>query len=166
MAKAKSTKKELLNTNVTIAENRKARFDYFLEEFFETGIMLTGTEVKSLRHGQCSLTESHAIVKRGEIYLHGCNIAPYGAAGIHLQHTPTRPRKLLLHRREINKLMGRIKMEGYTLVPVKIYFNARGVAKCELALAKGKKTHDKRETIKQRDWNREKSRVLRGNQKD
>ena len=163
---AKKREKELLSVNVTVAENRKARFDYFLEEFFEAGIMLTGTEVKSLRHGQCSLTESHAVAKRGDIYLMGCTIAPYGAAGIHLQHTPTRPRKLLMHKREIHKLMGRVKMDGYTLVPVKIYFNAHGVAKCEIALAKGKKAHDKRETIKQRDWNREKSRVLRGNQHD
>lgn len=165
MAK-KSTKKELLSVDVTVAENRKARFDYFLEEFFEAGMMLTGTEVKSLRHGQCSLAESHAVIKRGDVFLQGCTIAPYGAAGIHLQHTPTRPRKLLLHKREVNKLMGRIKQEGYTLVPTKIYFNARGVAKCELALAKGKKTHDKRETIKERDWNREKSRVLRNSGKE
>jgi SsrA-binding protein len=165
MAKQKKTK-DLLSVDVVIAENRKAKFDYFLEEFFEAGIMLTGTEVKSLRHGQCSLAESHAITKKGDIYLMGCTIAPYGAAGIHLQHTPTRPRKLLLHRREINKLMGRIKIEGYTLVPVKMFFNARGIAKCEIALAKGKKAHDKRETIKERDWNREKSRVLRGNQKE
>ena len=163
---AKKREKELLSSSVTVAENRKARFNYFLEEFIETGIMLTGTEVKSLRHGQCSLTEAHAVAKRGDIYLLGCTIAPYGQAGIHLQHTPTRPRKLLLHRREIDKLMGRIKMDGYTLVPTKIYFNARGIAKCEIALAKGKKEHDKRETIKQRDWNREKSRVLRGNQTD
>jgi SsrA-binding protein len=165
MAKQKKTK-DLLSVDVVVAENRKAKFDYFLEEFFEAGIMLTGTEVKSLRHGQCSLAESHAITKKGDIYLMGCTIAPYGHAGIHLQHTPTRPRKLLLHRREINKLMGRIKIEGYTLVPVKMFFNARGIAKCEIALAKGKKAHDKRETIKERDWNREKSRVLRGNQKD
>lgn len=163
---AKKREKDLLSTNVTVAENRKARFEYFLEEFFEAGIMLTGTEVKSLRHGQCSLTESHAIIKRGDILLMGCTIAPYGAAGIHLQHTPTRPRKLLLHKRELNKLMGRIKMDGYTLVPTKIYFNARGIAKCEIALAKGKKSHDKRETEKQRDWNREKSRLMRGQQND
>jgi SsrA-binding protein len=161
MAK-KETKKALISTNHTVAENRRARFDYFLEEKFEAGIMLTGTEVKSLRHGQCSLNECFAVEKNGEIWLHNSYIAPYGPAGAHLQHEPRRLRKLLLRKRQINQLMGSVRQKGYTIVPVRLFFNGRGIAKVEIALAKGKQQHDKRETIKQRDWNREKTRVLKG----
>lgn len=161
MAKDK-TLKPLISINHTVAENRRARFDYFLEEKFEAGIMLSGTEVKSLRHGQCSLNESYAVERHGDIWLTGSYIAPYGPAGAHLQHEPRRNRKLLLHKREVARLMAAVKQKGYTLVPVSLYFNARGVAKVQIALAKGKAQHDKRETIKQRDWNRDKARILRG----
>lgn len=154
--------KQLISINQTVAENRRAKFDYFLEEFFEAGIMLTGTEVKSLRHGQCSLSESYVIVKTGDIWLTGSYIAPYGTAGAHLQHDARRFRKLLLHKREVAKLSAATKQKGFTIVPVKLYFNARGLAKVTIALAKGKAEHDKRQTMKERDWNRDKARVLRG----
>ncbi len=161
MAK-KEKKSELISINQTVADNRRARFDYFLEEKFEAGIQLTGTEVKSLRHGQCSLNESYAFEKGGEIWLNNCYIAPYNPAGAHLQHEPKRQRRLLLHKKQIDKLLGSSKRDGYTIIPVRIYFNSRGLAKVEIALGKGKQDHDKRQTIKERDWNREKSRVLRG----
>lgn len=154
--------KTLISINHTVAENRRARFDYFLEESIEAGIMLSGTEVKSLRHGQCSLNESYAVERGGDIWLTGSYIAPYGPAGAHLQHEARRPRKLLLHKREIARLMAAVKQKGYTIVPVKLAFNERGIAKVEIALAKGKQQHDKRATIKEREWNRDKSRVLRG----
>ena len=157
----KGAKKNLLSTNATIAENRRARFDYILEDKFEAGIQLTGTEVKSLRRGQCSLNESHVGPKENDLYLFNANIPEYPQAGRHLQHTPTRPRKLLLHRREINRLIGAVSREGYTIVPIKLFFNDKGLAKAEIALAKGKKEHDKRETIKQRDWGREKQRLMK-----
>jgi SsrA-binding protein len=160
MAK-KSKKPQLLSTDVTIADNRKAHYDYFLEEVTEAGIMLTGTEVKSLRHGQAGLQESHISPKRGELWLLNAHIPEYQQAGQHLQHAPRRPRKLLLHTRQIHKLMGAAQRDGYTIIPTRLYFNAKGVAKLEIALAKGKKEYDKRETIKQRDWNRQKQRVLR-----
>ncbi len=150
----------------TIAENRRAKFDYFLEETFEAGIQLTGTEVKSLRHGQCSLNEAFAMEKYGDIWLSNCYIAPYNPAGAHLQHDPKRPRRLLLHKKEIHKLLGSASREGYTIVPVRLFFNARGLAKIIIALAKGKKDHDKRDSIKERDWNREKSRIMRNSRKD
>lgn len=159
---AKDKVKQLISVNHTVAENRRARFDYFLEENFEAGIMLTGTEVKSLRHGQCSLNESFVDAKSGDIWLTGSYIAPYGPAGAHLQHEPRRNRKLLLHKREMARLMAAVKQKGYTIVPVKLYFNSRGIAKVTIALAKGKAQHDKRETIKERDWNRDKARILRG----
>ena len=161
MAK-KEKKPDLLSVNATVADNRRARFDYFLEDKFEAGIQLTGTEVKSLRHGQASFNECFAAETKGEIWLHNCYIAPYNPAGAHLQHDPKRPRRLLLTKKQIHKLMGSVKRDGYTIVPVKIYFNSRGLAKVEIALAKGKAEHDKRETIKKREWNREKSKVLRG----
>jgi len=160
MAK-KDKKHALLSTDVVIADNRKANFEYFLEDKIEAGIMLTGTEVKSLRHGQCGLQESHIAPKKGELWLLNAHIPEYQQAGPHLQHAPRRPRKLLLHAKEMNKLMGAAARQGYTIVPTKIYFNAKGVAKLEIALAKGKKEYDKRETIKERDWNRQKQRVLR-----
>jgi SsrA-binding protein len=161
MAKKNTGKGGLLSVDVTVAENRRARFDYHLEERFVAGMMLTGTEIKSLRHGQCSLNEAHVGPRKDEMWLYNCHIAEYKPAGAHLQHAPTRPRKLLLHRKEIHKLSGAVKREGYTIVPTKIYFNGRGLAKIEIALAKGKKLHDKRATEKERDWSREKRRLLR-----
>jgi SsrA-binding protein len=161
MAKKNKTKAGLLSTDVTVAENRRARYDYHLEERFNAGIVLTGTEIKSLRHGQCSLNESHVGTRKDEIFLFGAHIAEYAPAGAHLQHEPIRPRKLLLHRKEIHKLAGAVKKEGYTIVPTRLYFNARGIAKIEMALAKGKKQYDKRATEKDRDWGREKARLLR-----
>ena len=161
MAKKKDKKNQLLSTDVTIADNRKANYEYFLEDKMEAGIVLTGTEVKSLRHGQCGLQESHIAPKRGELWLWNAHIPEYQQAGRHLQHAPRRPRKLLLNARQIHRLMGAVNRDGYTIVPTRIYFNAKGLAKLEIALAKGKKEYDKRETIKQRDWDRQKSRVLR-----
>jgi SsrA-binding protein len=161
MMSKKEKQKILISVNHTVAENRRARYDYFLEEKFEAGIQLTGTEVKSLRHGLCSLSESFAGDKQGEIWLFNSYIAPYGPAGAHLQHEPRRPRKLLLKKKEADKMLGSIRREGYTLVPVRLYFNGRGLAKVEIALAKGKQQHDKREDIKKRDWGREKQRLMR-----
>ncbi len=161
MAQKKDKSKQLISVDHTVAENRRARFDYFLEEKFEAGIVLTGTEVKALRHGLCSLNESFAGDKNGEVWLFNSYIAPYGPAGAHLQHEPRRPRKLLLKKKETDKMLGSIRREGYTLVPVSLYFNGRGLAKVQIALAKGKQQHDKRDAIKERDWNREKRRTLK-----
>ncbi|MFM5914709.1 SsrA-binding protein SmpB [Chakrabartia godavariana] len=144
----------------TVAENRRARYDYFIDTTYEAGLALTGTEVKALRFGEGSIVESYAEVNNGEVWLVNANI-PEFSHGNRFNHEPKRPRKLLLHGREINKLHGAVARDGMTLVPLSIYFNSRGRAKVELALAKGKKTHDKRETIKQRDWKREAGRLLR-----
>ena len=143
-----------------VADNRRARFDYALEDFFEAGIMLTGTEVKSLRAGEGNIADSYAEVKGGEVWLVNANI-PEFSHGNRFNHEPKRPRKLLLNAREIRKLTGAVQRGGYTLVPMQIYFNDRNRAKVELALAKGKKLHDKRETVKERDWARDKARLLR-----
>ncbi|MDT8757778.1 SsrA-binding protein SmpB [Sphingomonas psychrotolerans] len=144
----------------TVAENRRARFDYFIEQTYEAGIALTGTEVKSLRFGEGSIAEAYAEVNDSGVWLVNSNI-PEFSHGNRYNHEPKRPRKLLLHEREINKLHGAVAREGMTLVPLSIYFNGRGRAKVELALAKGKKTHDKRDSIKERDWKREQGRLLR-----
>ncbi|MDG5487639.1 SsrA-binding protein SmpB [Sphingomonas sp. FW199] len=144
----------------TVAENRRARFDYAIETVYEAGIALTGTEVKSLRFGEGSIVESYAEVKDGQVWLVNSTI-PEFSHGNRYNHEPKRPRKLLLHEREIRKLHGAVAREGMTLVPLSVYFNGRGRAKVELALAKGKKAHDKRETIKERDWKREQQRLLR-----
>jgi SsrA-binding protein len=144
----------------TVAENRRARFDYAVDEVFEAGIALKGTEVKSLRFGDGSIAESYAEVKDGEIWLVNSNIPEFSHGNRH-NHEPKRPRKLLLTGREINKLHGAVARDGMTLVPLSVYFNSRGRAKVELALAKGRKAQDKREYIKERDWNREKARVMR-----
>jgi SsrA-binding protein len=144
----------------TVAENRRARFEYFIEETFEAGIALTGTEVKSLRFGEGSIAESYAEVRDGEAWLVNANI-PEFSHGNRFNHVPKRPRKLLLHAREIEKLLGAVERKGMTMVPLSIYFNARGRAKVELALAKGKQAHDKRQTLKDRDWQRDKARLLR-----
>ncbi|CEG07768.1 SsrA-binding protein [Afipia felis] len=143
-----------------VAENRKARFNYSIEDTIEAGVMLTGTEVKSARNGKSTIAESYADTKGGEIWLVNANIPEYLQAN-RFNHEPRRPRKLLLHKRQINKLIGAIEREGMTLIPLKMYFNEQGRLKLELALAKGKKLHDKRETEKKRDWSREKSRLLR-----
>lgn len=144
----------------TVAENRRARYEYFIEEKFEAGIALQGTEVKSLRFGEGTIAESYAEVRDEAVWLVNANIPEFSHGNRH-NHEPKRPRKLLLTTREINKLHGAVMREGMTLVPLSIYFNGRGRAKVELALAKGKKTHDKRETIKERDWQRDKQRLLR-----
>jgi len=143
-----------------VAENRKARFNYEIGDTLEAGIALTGSEVKSLRSGRANIADSYATDDGGELYLINAHIAEYKQAG-RTNHAPTRPRKLLLHRKEIGKLAGAIQREGMTVVPLKIYFNARGIAKVELGLAKGKKLHDKRETEKKRDWERQKGRLMR-----
>ncbi len=143
------------------AQNRKARFNYSIEDTLEAGIVLTGTEVKSLRRGLASLQEAFAGDKNGELTLMNAYIAEYQEAGRHLQHEPRRPRKLLVHAKQRDKWLGLIKREGMTLVPLSIYFNPRGIAKVKLGLAKGKEKADKRETIKQREWNRDKARILR-----
>jgi SsrA-binding protein len=143
-----------------VADNRKARFNYEIGETFEAGISLTGTEVKSLRVGKATIAESYADARGGEIWLVNSNISEYRQGG-RFNHAPKRPRRLLLHRRQINKLVGAVEREGMTLVPLKLYFNEKGRAKIELALAKGKKLHDKRETEKKRSWERERGRLLR-----
>jgi SsrA-binding protein len=143
-----------------VAENRKARFNYEIGEVFEAGIALSGTEVKSLRGGKATIAESYADTRDGEIWLINANIPEYLQANRY-NHLPKRPRKLLLHRRQINKLAGAIEREGMTLVPLKLYFNDKGRAKIEIALARGKKLHDKRESEKKRSWQREKGRLLR-----
>jgi len=141
-----------------VAQNRKARHDYFIEEIFEAGIVLEGTEVKSLREGKASIVDAHASETHGSLYLLNCYIPEYSKAN-RFNHFPRRPRKLLLHKREINKLLGKVKLKGYTIVPISIYFNNRNKAKIELGLAKGKAQHDKRATIKEREWEREKGRI-------
>ena len=153
-------KPEAFNKVKTVAENRRARYDFHIDDKYEAGIVLTGTEVKSLRFGEGSIAESYAEVRDDQIWLINANI-PEFSHGNRFNHEPKRPRKLLLHEREINKLYGAVARDGMTLVPLSIYFNGRGRAKVELALAKGKKAHDKRETIKERDWKREAARLLR-----
>jgi SsrA-binding protein len=144
----------------TVAENRRARYEYAIDQVFEAGIALTGTEVKSLRFGEGTIAESYAEVKGDELWLVNANI-PEFSHGNRFNHEPRRPRKLLMKGREIAKLGGAVTRQGMTLVPLSIYFNQRGRAKVELALAKGKKLHDKRETEKARDWKREQARLLR-----
>ncbi|MDE1152324.1 MAG: SsrA-binding protein SmpB [Micavibrio sp.] len=146
--------------NKTVAQNRKARFDYFIEDVLEAGIILTGTEVKSLRSGQASIAESYADVKGSEVFLLNIYIPEYNKAHVKLQHEVRRPRKLLLHKNQLNKMIGAVQRKGTTLVPLSIYFNDRGIAKVELGVAVGKKQHDKRDALKARDWQREKSRLM------
>jgi SsrA-binding protein len=143
-----------------VAENRKARFDYAVEEKFEAGLALSGTEVKSLRFGEGSIAESYAEIRDGQAWLVNANI-PEFSHGNRFNHEPKRPRKLLLHEREIAKLVGAVERQGMTLVPLTIYFNARGRAKVELALAKGRQSHDKRQHLKEQDWKRDKARIMR-----
>ncbi len=148
------------HTHRVATENRRARRDYFIDERFEVGLVLAGGEVKSPRAGKASLTDAYAGEKAGEIWLFNAYIPEYAAAG-HFGHEPRRPRKLLLHRRQIKRLIGVVKREGVTLVPLKIYFNARGIAKVDLGLARGKRKYDKREAEKTRDWARQKARLMR-----
>ena len=142
-----------------ISNNRKAKFNYFLSEFFEAGIVLYGSEVKSLRSGRANISESYAFDSKGEMYLVNSHIPSYKESSYN-DHDPNRNRKLLLSKKEINKLIGRVHKEGYTLIPTKLYFK-KGKAKVEIAVAKGKREYDKRQTKKKRDWNREKARFFR-----
>ncbi|HEY0832791.1 MAG TPA: SsrA-binding protein SmpB [Azospirillum sp.] len=143
------------------AQNRRARFDYFIEDNLEAGIMLTGTEVKSLRSGKVSINESYAGLSKGELYLFNAHFPEYGLAGRWLQHEVRRPRKLLVHRRELDKLRGALKTKGITLIPMSLYFNDRGIAKLQIGVATGKKKVDKRQTEKERTWQRDKARLMR-----
>jgi len=151
---------ETFNKVKTVAENRRARFDYMIDEVFEAGIVLQGTEVKSLRFGEGSIAESYAEVNGEEVWLVNSNI-PEFSHGNRFNHEPKRPRKLLMHGREISKLHGAVARKGMTLVPLSIYFNGQGRAKVELALARGKNAADKRATTKEREWKREQGRLLK-----
>jgi len=144
-----------------VAENRQARYEYFITDTWEAGLQLTGTEVKSLRRGQSNIAESYASAEEGGLWLVNAYIPEYQGAGRFFQHEPRRKRRLLLHAREIHKIAIAVERQGMTIVPLELYFNARGIAKLKLALAEGKKLHDKRETAKKRDWNREKARIMR-----
>lgn len=152
------TKQEF--TGRPVAENRKARYNYAVGETFEAGIVLTGTEVKALRAGTVNIAESYAEEKNGELWLINAHINEFSHGNIH-NHEPRRPRKLLMHRREINKIAAAIQRAGMTLVPLKVYFDNNGRAKLLIGLARGKKAHDKREDIKQRDWDRQKQRLMK-----
>ncbi|MCG8694903.1 MAG: SsrA-binding protein SmpB [Minwuiales bacterium] len=143
-----------------IADNRKARFNYAIEDTVEAGLVLTGTEVKALREGRANIAEAYAAPDNGELWLINAHIPEY-KSGNRFNHEPRRPRKLLLHKKQLEKLLGLAKQGGMTVVPLKLYFNERGVAKLEIAVARGKKQHDKRQTIKDRDWQRQKQRLMR-----
>jgi SsrA-binding protein len=151
-------KKQIIDNS--IAKNKKVYHDYFIEEHFEAGISLQGWEVKSLRAGRAQLKESYVLIKEGEAYLFGCHISPLSSASTHVNPDPTRTRKLLLHREELNKLIGSVERKGYTLMPLAMYWK-RGRAKLDVGLAKGKKDYDKRATEKDRDWQRDKQRLMR-----
>lgn len=157
MASKKSKSKVSSNT---IAVNRQATHDYFIEERFEAGLMLHGWEVKSLRDGRLQLKESYVLIKNGEAWLFGAHISALSSASTHVHPDATRTRKLLLHRQELNKLIGNVERKGYTLVPLSMYWK-KGLAKLEIGLAKGKKLHDKRAASKDRDWQREKERIMK-----
>lgn len=143
-----------------IAKNRRASFDYFIEENLEAGIVLKGSELKSIRAGKISIADSHAAVDNGEVYLYNCHIAAYEQAN-RFNHEVHRPRKLLLHKGEIKKIIGKIKLKGYTLIALSVYFNSKNMVKVELGLSKGKKQHDKRQSIKEEDWKRDQARIMR-----
>jgi SsrA-binding protein len=148
-------------TEKVVATNRKAYHDYHIEEKLEAGIVLKGTEVKSLREGRVNLKDSYASVDHNEMILHHCHISPYSHGNI-MNPDPVRPRKLLLHRKEINRLLGQIQQKGLTLIPLRIYFSQKGHAKVEVGLAKGKKQYDRREAIKEREAGREMERAMKG----
>jgi SsrA-binding protein len=143
-----------------VARNRRATHDYFVDERFEAGLVLQGTEVKALRDGRGNINEAYAGERGGELFLINAYIPEYRAAS-HFSHDTRRSRKLLLHKRELNKLIGAVRKQGQTLIPLSLYFNPRGLAKIELGLARGKKTYDKRHSIKERDWQRDKQRLMR-----
>ena len=145
----------------TIAVNRKARHDYFIEDRFEAGLVLEGWEVKSLRDGRAQLTESYVHIRNGEAWLIGAHFSPLNTASTHIKADPTRSRKLLLNRQELDRLIGNVERKGYALVPLDLHWS-KGRAKLEVGLAKGKKQHDKRATSKERDWQRQKARILKG----
>ncbi len=146
--------------SATIATNKKARFDFFIENEFEAGVALEGWEVKSLREGKINLSDAHVIIKYGEAFLLGAQIQPLPTASSHLNPDPIRTRKLLLNRKELNVLIGSVERQGYTIVPLSLYWK-RNKVKAKIALAKGKKSHDKRETVKDRDWQRDRSRIMK-----
>ncbi len=152
--------KDKSTTPKPIAENRRARFDYFIEERFEAGLVLQGWEVKSLRAGKAQITESHVFLRNGEAFVIGAHFAPLNTASTHVTAEPTRTRKLLMNRSELEYLLGAVERKGYTLVPLELYWKG-GKAKLQIGLAKGKKQHDKRATEKDRDWERDKARALR-----
>jgi len=156
MAKSKKTAPN------TIAQNKKARFDFFIEEDFEAGLALQGWEVKSMRAGRVQLKESYVTIHQGELFLQGAHISPLSSASTHVTANPVRQRKLLMKRYEINRLIGQVERAGYTLAPLSLYWS-RGRAKLKIGLAKGKKQHDKRASIKERDWKREQQRILKSN---
>ncbi|MBY0566926.1 MAG: SsrA-binding protein SmpB [Hyphomonadaceae bacterium] len=148
------------DNNKLVAENRRARFDYMIEDTLEAGIQLVGTEVKSLRNGRANIAESYASTDKGELWLINATIPEYPPAG-QFNHEPRRPRKLLVRARELKKLVGAVEREGRTLAPLRLYFNERGIAKIQIALATGKKAHDKREATKDRDWKRQQARLMK-----
>lgn len=152
--------KEKKKASSAVALNKKARHEYFIEDTFEAGLALEGWEVKSLRAGRAQLTESYVHLRNGEAWLLGAHIAPLSTASTHIHPDPTRTRKLLMHRLELDRLVGAVERKGYTLVPLNLHWN-RGRAKLDVGLAKGKKQHDKRATSKDRDWQRQKARILK-----
>ncbi|MDH4395772.1 MAG: SsrA-binding protein SmpB [Limnobacter sp.] len=147
---------------MSIIQNKKARFDYFVEETYEAGMVLEGWEVKAIREGRAQIKESHVIIRNGEIYLLNSHISPLLSASTHVKPDPTRTRKLLLKGPEINRLIGKVEQRGYSLVPLDFHYK-NGRVKCEIALAKGKKQHDKRDTLKDKDWDRERDRLMKTN---
>ena len=155
-------KKQKQSSDNLIATNRKARHDYLIEQKYEAGIVLEGWEVKSLRAGRANLTEGYTLIRKGEAWLIGAHISPLQSASTHINPDPTRTRKLLLHKAELNKLIGATERKGYTVVPLNLYWK-KGRVKLEIGLAKGKKTHDKRAAQKERDWQRDKARILKHN---
>jgi SsrA-binding protein len=154
-----------IEENQTIADNRKARHDYFIEESIEAGMVLTGSEIKSLRNGRVNLRGGYARIDRGEVWLYDVHISPYDQSGTHYNHEPTRRRKLLLNRREISRIVGQIERQGYTIVPLRVYFKRRR-AKLELGLARGKKMYDKREDIAKREAQRDIDRAIKNRNRD
>lgn len=145
---------------MSIAENRKARFNYTLEDKYEAGLVLEGWEVKAIREGRAQLTDGYVVIRDGELFLIGCQISPLNSASTHVKPEAARTKKLLMHKEEISRLIGKVEQRGYTLVPINLHYS-KGRVKVDIALAKGKKTHDKRQSEKERDWNREKARIMR-----
>ncbi len=145
---------------MAIAENKKARFNYHIEERFEAGVVLSGWEVKAIREGQVQLTDGYVVIKNGELFLIGCRINALRSASTHVKPEPDRTKKLLMHKDQIRRLIGKVEQKGYTLVPLDLHYKD-GYVKCDIALAKGKAEHDKRQTLKERDWEREKGRLMR-----